>query len=300
MATLATPEQTATATPYAALVDALRVAVLEVAQARIVSPPRQVIGMPGGATLLSMVATAPDISVHKLVTVVPGNAARGLPTIQGQVQVLDTPTGSIRLTLDGATLTGRRTAAMSMLGIFTLRGAPPACVLVIGTGTQARHHADALRSLYPAVQLDILGRSLAAAQRFCDELALRGVPARAVAQAGDSAADVVITCTTSSEPVVGLAASAHRLLIAVGSFTPAAAEIAGDTVRASQLYVDDPAGARHEAGDLIRAGIDWRQVHALSDAVSRGAPTHTPILFKTVGCAAWDLAAARVALAQTS
>jgi 1-piperideine-2-carboxylate/1-pyrroline-2-carboxylate reductase [NAD(P)H] len=99
-------------------------------------------------------------------------------------------------------------------------------------------------------------------------------------------------------------ARAGRLIIAVGAYTPAAAEIDAETVRGSTLYVDDMTNARHEAGDLIRAQIDWTQVQSIADAIAGAGGAGTTAararLFKTVGSAAWDLAAARVALATTA
>lgn len=325
--------------PFPALVEALRVAVAQAAQGVIACPNRQVVplgipapglarqvpqglqpddggghgadgsgsgsgsgngsGSAGGAVMLSMAATAPDIAVHKLITVVPGNGARGLPTIAGQVSVLDTATGAILLTLDGATVTGRRTAALSMLGIHTLLGRPPRRVLLVGTGTQARHHAQALAALYPDARIAIAGRSRDAAARF---IAGQGLAASAMDVAGmPDDVDVVITGTTSKQPVYLHAARAGRLLIAVGAFKPDAAEIAPATVLASRIYVDDPEGARHEAGDLLQAGVDWTQVQGIARALGHPPMAdREPVLFKTVGCAAWDLAAARVALATPS
>jgi 1-piperideine-2-carboxylate/1-pyrroline-2-carboxylate reductase [NAD(P)H] len=87
------------------------------------------------------------------------------------------------------------------------------------------------------------------------------------------------------------------LVIAVGSFTPAAAEIGAATVRASRIYVDTLDGARQEAGDLIRAGVEWHDVQPLSQRLRGGDAPDGPVFFKTVGLAAWDLAAARVAVA---
>ena len=66
---------------------------------------------------------------------------------------------------------------------------------------------------------------------------------------------------------------------------------------AYEILVDDPAGAKHEAGDLIQANVDWDRVGSLAGVIERswiGSPDQ-PILFKSVGCAAWDLAAARLA-----
>ncbi|MGB7483450.1 MAG: hypothetical protein WA909_07265, partial [Castellaniella sp.] len=61
------------------------------------------------------------------------------------------------------------------------------------------------------------------------------------------------------------------------------------------LFVDDPAGARHEAGDYLQADVDWSRVRSLSSLLDEGPPAG-PAVFKSVGCAAWDLAAARCAL----
>jgi 1-piperideine-2-carboxylate/1-pyrroline-2-carboxylate reductase [NAD(P)H] len=291
--------QTAALIPFLELVDALRTAVAQAADGSIACPARQVVPMADGAVLLSMVATAPDIAVHKLISVVPANGARGLPTIAGQVSVVDAATGAIRLTLDGATVTGRRTAALSMLGIATLLGRAPRHVLLAGTGTQALNHVQALAALYPDARICIAGRTRDAAERFVAEagaaISVNLLAADLTGFADDI--DVVITATTSKQPVYLHAARAGRLLIAVGAFKPDAAEIAPATVLASRIFVDDPMGAHHEAGDLLQAGVDWIEVSGLNQALGAAPPAdREPVLFKTVGCAAWDLAAARVAL----
>jgi len=112
--------------------------------------------------------------------------------------------------------------------------------------------------------------------------------------ADDDSADVVIALTTSRQAVYTAAARPGRLVIGVGAFTPEMAEIHPDILHASSVFVDDPHGAKQEAGDLIQAGIDWATVGSLAEAL-RTAPDLTgPIVFKTVGTAAWDLAACRV------
>ena len=295
--TMLSPQHTATLLPYPDLVVALRAAALEVAAGRIACPQRQVMAMGEGGTLLSMVAVGADVAVHKLVTVVPRNPQRGLPTIQGQVTVLNSPSGELLLTLDGATVTGRRTAALSMLGILTLLRHPPLSLRIYGTGTQSLHHLQAISALFPGARVQVVGRTRAASARFCEAHAQQhALLAPAGAQTAADDANVIITCTTSAEPVYTEAARSGRLVVAVGAFTPGAAEVAAATVRGSALYVDDLVNARDEAGDLIRAGVDWAQVEPLSGALSGNGPPSGAVLFKTVGSAAWDLAAARVAL----
>ncbi|WP_407659540.1 bifunctional Delta(1)-pyrroline-2-carboxylate/Delta(1)-piperideine-2-carboxylate reductase [Massilia endophytica] len=290
-------EQTAALLPYPQLVQALRRAVAELADGAILCPARQVEPLQDGALLLSMVATARDIAVHKLISVVPNNPARGLPTISGRVSVVDAVDGTVRLVLDGATVTGRRTAALSMLGVEVLLGRAPRHVLIVGAGTQAANHAQALSELYPQARLSVAARSAEAAAHFCARFPF-AAPALLSEPAPD--ADLVITCTTSRQPVYLHPAQAGRLVIAVGAFKPDAAEIGADTVRASRVFVDDPHGARHEAGDLLLAGVDWAGVQGIAAALAARPMADTEaVLFKTVGCAAWDLAAARTALARS-
>jgi 1-piperideine-2-carboxylate/1-pyrroline-2-carboxylate reductase [NAD(P)H] len=283
--------------PYSALVDALRVAMIGVSRGEINCPLRQVIPMAGGGALLSMIALGSDLAAHKLVTFMPGNPSRHLPTIQGQVSAWDARTGTHLLTLDGATVTGRRTAALSLLGVKTLLGFSPQRFQIFGTGTQARHHVEAISQLYPEARIGISGRTTAAAQEFCTALGALSARLSPMSRIGGDKIDVVMCCTTSQEPVYEEPARRGRLIIAVGSFTPIAAEIGAATVRASRIYVDDLDGARQEAGDLIRAGVDWPQVQPLSQLLQGGELPDGPVLFKTVGHAAWDLAAARVAVA---
>lgn len=310
------PAETAARLPFDALVPALREAALELAAGRLSAPPRQVVPLTDGGALLSMVAVAPDIAVHKLVTVAPGNAERGLPTLLGQLDVLDARSGEPRLRLDAPTVTGRRTAAVSMLGLqaWLGEGRSPSTVLVIGTGAQALHHVMALRTLHPDAHIEVMGRRRDATERFCAahhfqavRLPGQGSAAQTALSAIDhvlhpqhelaaSRAEVVISCTSSRTPVYALPARPDRLLIAVGAYRPEMAEIAPATVRQSLCFVDELDGARHEAGDLIGAQVDWAQVRSLADVLQHGLPKDRPVLFKTVGCAAWDLAAARVAL----
>ncbi|WP_248322472.1 bifunctional Delta(1)-pyrroline-2-carboxylate/Delta(1)-piperideine-2-carboxylate reductase [Caballeronia sp. Sq4a] len=293
--------QTARLLPYDRLADTLAATMLDYAAGRIESPERMVVPLAHGGVMLSMPATAADIAMHKLVNVCPGNGARGLATIHGQVTAFDATTGVPQFMLDGPTVTGRRTAAVSMLAIRALAADIPREVLVIGTGKQAVSHVEALASLYPDARLFILGSRAGRASAFCaDHAALSPNLIPLEGPAIPDSIDVVITTTTSKTPVYTLAASAARLVIGVGAFTADAAEIAASTVQASALFVDDLAGARHEAGDFILAGIDWNVVRPLATALASHERLDVPVVFKSVGCAAWDLAACRVARAVLS
>lgn len=287
---------TAEATPFAALVDALELAAGQYLEGRIRSPARIAVPLAGEGVSLSMPAGAPDISIHKLVNVQPANGSRGLPTIMGIVTVCDAQTGEPLCFLDGPELTGRRTAGISLLAIRTLGPPGIRCALLIGTGVQAAHHLAAFAAVHPECRVLVRGKDAASAQAFCERhrrvhAALAPCPQRIPEDV-----QVVITLTTSKQVVYDEPASAGRLVIGVGAFKPEMAEIGRVTLSGSDIFVDDPVGARHEAGDLLQAGVDWARVQPLAAALGQRRGTR-PVVFKSVGSAAWDLAASRVALA---
>ncbi|MEZ2625118.1 delta(1)-pyrroline-2-carboxylate reductase family protein [Paenalcaligenes hominis] len=286
--------QTAAVLPYPALVKALIHVAQEKAQGKISTPARQALAFPTGGTLLSMPATAHDIGVHKLVNVMPHNAAQGEPVIQGLVCAYDGHTGAPLFVLDGPTVTERRTAALSMMGIELL-WQQPKHVTLIGSGVQAYGHAEALLTLYPQATISLLARQPHNAQKLIERL---GSPHTLQAvQAVPSDSDVVITVTSSSKPVYSETALLDRLVIAVGAYTPEMAEIHPATVQGSDIFVDNSDAARQEAGDLIQARVNWAAVQPLYHDESH-RKHQRPLLYKTIGCAAWDLAAARCARVQ--
>jgi 1-piperideine-2-carboxylate/1-pyrroline-2-carboxylate reductase [NAD(P)H] len=277
-------------------VRALRATIVEYGAGQIVSPERLAIPMQEGALMLSMPASAKDIAIHKLVNVCPLNRARKLPTIHGQVIACDAQTGEMLFVLDGPTVTGRRTAAVTVLGIQTLHGVAPREILIVGTGKQAANHAEAFAVIFPEARLFVRGSSLKSAQAFV--ASVKSVAPNLSVLEGDmipDSIDVVVTLTTSKSPVYTQPARPGRLVVGVGAFTADAAEIGQETVVGSSLVVDDPIGAKHEAGDLIQAKVDWTSVFSLANALAGELKTSAPIVFKSVGCAAWDLAACRVA-----
>jgi 1-piperideine-2-carboxylate/1-pyrroline-2-carboxylate reductase [NAD(P)H] len=294
--------QTAHALPYARLVPAIAHAAQQLAHGDINAPERQVIALDSGGVLLCMPAIGTDIGVTKLITVHGNNAQYGLPAIQGEVIVFDSASGRRLALLDGPTVTARRTAAVTLLGIQHLAPVRPASALLIGTGVQAAAHAHALIDFFGIRDVRIASRNTAHAQAFCAALATQHphVVATPVVAADLPAqcqnVDVVIALTTSQSPVIPAQLPPRTLAIGVGAFKPEMAEFPAQLLHARPIVVDHMAGAQHEAGDLIRANIDWNTVRDLARVLTHGmgGTDVTPVL-KTVGHAAWDLAAARVA-----
>lgn len=284
--------ETASLLDFHGLLAALAQAAVEHAAGAITAPARQAVPYASGGTMLSMPATAHDIGIHKLVNVMPQNQAAGLPTIQGIVTTFDGQTGQTLFMLDGPTVTTRRTAAVSMLALRTFLPQPPTHIALLGTGSQADGHAQALAALYPGLHVTVVSRMQENATRFTErhaELALTWTPTTHL----PDDVDALITLTTSLQALYDLPGQAARLLVGVGAFKPDMAEIGPRTLSSSQIYVDDLEGAQHEAGDLIQAQVDWASVCSLAQGLAQAPDLSKPIVFKSVGCAAWDLAAAR-------
>ncbi|TDP63892.1 delta(1)-pyrroline-2-carboxylate reductase family protein [Roseateles toxinivorans] len=292
-------DATAAALPWAALLTELETVCREHAAGLVFCPTRMVVPLGAAGTLLVMPAVGRGLSITKLVTVHAGNASLGLPTIQGEVVVMDTRTGKRLMQLDGPTLTARRTAAVSLLAVRLLGAAEARNALLIGTGAQALAHAQALAALMPLTRLHVQGRSAAASSAFAGQLQAMGIQAQALTpeQQASRPWDLIITATTSATPVLAEAAALSALVVAVGAYRHDMAELPPALVKRSALFVDDPDGARAEAGDLLQAGVDWGQVRGLEHLVQdpAAAPQRGARVFKSVGCARWDLAAARVA-----
>jgi ornithine cyclodeaminase len=247
----------------------------------------------------------------KVVSVFDGNAALGIPRIQGAVLVLEPDTGRPLALLEGSALTAIRTAAASGAATDLLARPDSGSLAVVGAGVQARSHIEAICAVRPITAIRVYSRTAADVDRLIDDMARAPWCAARIVRAETAAeavrgADVVCTTTTSSTPVFdddALGPGAH--VNAVGAYTSGAREIGADTVARSWVVVDERTAAWEEAGDLIQARdegrIDAGHVQAeLGELVLRPdlRPTDLdrPTLFKSVGLAVQDAVAASAAV----
>lgn len=289
---------TAALLPYPSLVDALRSMLVARERDDVTVPQRMAVPLPADGTLLVMPASSPTLSLVKVVTVHPNNEPAQTPRVQADLLVLDARTGRRLYLLDGDTVTACRTAALSLLAAQTLgavRGGP---LLIVGAGVQARSHLHAFVEGFGVGEVYIVARSLAHARHLADEAHARwGVIAHPLTEPTMALphAPLIITATTSAHPVLPYDVRQDAFIAAVGAYRPTMAELPPELVRTCSLYVDTLNGARAEAGDLIQAGVDWTQVTPLAHVMERAPRQHNgPVIFKSVGDAAWDLAAATV------
>ena len=173
----------------------------------------------------------------------------------------------------------------------------------VGAGAQARAHLEAFVEGLGVSRVFVASRTREKAEvlaRHAQGLGVEGVvvgkPEEALSEVG-----LVVTATTSREPVLSEGVRGGTFVAAVGSFEPEAAELGPGLISGSTVVVDTIEGAREEAGDLIQAekagAFDWKDATALEDALRDDSPTGR-VVFKSVGNALWDLAAARAAFSR--
>jgi ornithine cyclodeaminase len=287
-------QESAALLPYPALAEELR-GVL--ADGRAAAPPRLYAPLADEGVLLLMPASDDKLAITKLVTVHPRNSEHGLPSVQAEVLVFEASTGRRLLWLDGATVTARRTAALSLLAAQTLAPNPVGALLVVGAGVQGKAHLEAFVEGLGLRQVYIASRGSARARELRDYARSLGVEADEVGSPEEvlERVSLIVLATTSRTPVIPAEVRDDAFVAAVGAYQPDHAELPPALVRSARIFVDTLEGTQAGAGDLIQAGVDWSRVTALEEAISQDRPASGPVIFKSVGHALWDLAAARLA-----
>jgi ornithine cyclodeaminase len=295
------------AVPVADLLDAVEAAYRDVAAGRDRSPLRSHVALDAGDLLLMPGVRDGGIGASvKLVTIVPGNVERGLPTLHAVVVWLDAATGEPLALMDGATITAMRTGAASGVATRLLARSDSATLAVIGAGGQAEWQIRAVLAARPIRRVLVHARSPEARAGFAERMTEAvGVPVEpaASAEAAVREADVVCCATTSTEPVFDAAWLRPGTHVnGIGAFHLGMVELPPELfARASLVAVDSRAAAMAEAGDVVAAiergllaetelvelgtvGRDWVESRA-PDAITA---------FKSVGLAIQDVAAAEL------
>lgn len=291
--------QTANHLPWGTLVDEIAL-VLNDSSVKV--PPRLVQALAGGGSLFVMPALDARVAMTKLITFTPVNANTGRPTIQGDVVVFDIATGERRLVLDGPAVTARRTAAVSVLAARHLAPRTDGPLLIVGAGVQGTAHLEAFAEVMHVKDVVIASRGHASAQALALRARSMGLTARVVPDANTALSDcpLAVVCTPASGIALSALPRSDAFISAVGAFTPHMLELGPELcqyfAQHGSIWLDTP-NARHEAGDLLQAGLDLQRMATLHDVVSQNLQkANGPVLFKSCGWAGWDLAAARVAL----
>jgi ornithine cyclodeaminase/alanine dehydrogenase-like protein (mu-crystallin family) len=292
------------AVPIDRVIDAVETAYRDVAAGRDRSPLRSHVELGDGSLLIMPgVREGGAGATVKLVTVMPGNAGRGLPTIHALVTWIDAATGRPLAIVDGAAVTAMRTGAASGVATRILARADAETLTVIGAGAQAEWQIRAVLAVRPIRRVHVVARDAERTAAFAERMAAAmGVPVDATSDREDAVrgADVVCCATTSSEPVFDAAwlrSGAH--VNGIGAFRIGMVELPPAVFgQASVVAVDSRAAALAEAGDLVAAiseGLiaegDLVEIGSLQPDWATSRDPSAITAFKSVGLAIQDVAA---------
>jgi thiomorpholine-carboxylate dehydrogenase len=275
------------------LIAAVREALVELSGGRVAQPLRSVMEIPPDQGVLFIKpALAGGMLATKLITQIPGNAGRGLPTMQATIVLMDAATGRTLAVMDATWLTALRTAAASAVAADCLTSRSPKVVALLGSGVLARTHAAALRAVRPVSEIRIWSRNPQNVARCAADV---GGVAKSTAEEAVRDADIVCTVTTAREPVLkGAWLRRGALVCAVGAPRPTWREL-DDEAMSNVVIVDSYEAASQESGDVILSGAKVTAELGEILAGMRPAPAaESTIVFKALGQAVTDAAAARL------
>ena len=273
------------------LIPAMEKALIEFSAGKVTQPVRSVIKVDVAAAtgfLGLMPALTPEGLGLKAVTFYPSNAQRGIPTHMATIFLVDPETGVPLAIMDGRLITEMRTAAVSAAATKLLASRDANVLAILGSGVQARSHAEALRLVRNFEEIRVWGPTSEHAERFAKEIGAKSMSAEKAVHG----ADVVVTATNAKTPVLKgswLKRGCH--VNAIGACRPDWREL-DDQAMSNVIFVDSREGALKESGDVILSGA---KIYAeLGEALAGKVPSRAneTTVFKSLGMAVEDIAAA--------
>ena len=278
---------------YEELIPAMEQALADFSAGKVVQPVRSVLNVAQHSGFFGVMPVVyGDLMGAKLVTLYPRNAGTALPTHQGIIAVLKATTGEPLAVMDGRLITEMRTAAVTAVAVKHLAPPNSRVLAILGSGVQARAHFAALGVIRKFDEVRLWSRNREHAQALADEIGAMST----TAQSAVEGADVVITVTHASEPVLHGAWLRPEVLVnAVGAAGATNREVDDATMQGT-VIVDSREAAKVESGEILMSGAT---VYAeLGEIVSgtKPKPVADRVVFKSLGQAVEDLAAAKLVL----
>ncbi len=298
--------------PMDRCIEVMAEALSALARQQAMNPLRSILALPFGDNALAVMPGAqvdPPAFGVKVISVFPGNREAGLETHQGVVLLFEAEHGQPVALVDASEVTAIRTAAVSGVATRALARDDADDLAIIGSGTQARTHLEAMLAVRPVRRVRAWSPSRERREAFAAAAAERhGVRVEAMSEPRAAVDGATLVCTVSGarEPVVRgewLAAGCH--INAVGSAMPNARELDSEAVRRARLFVDRRESALSESGDVLLAiqdgaigedHIAGELGEVLIGSVQGRTGPEQVTLFKSLGLAVEDVAAARAVL----
>ena len=297
------------ALPFPALIQSLRAAFATGAEVPSRHTHHIGSGDSAGISLLMPAWDADGFYGVKIVNIYSNNHKRNKPGLHATYILHDATTGEPLAIFDGNVITSRRTAAASALGVDYLARQDARSLLVCGAGRVGSLLAPAIATVRQLDDIMLWDIDPAAAERTVQGLLAQGLPARVMRELEPAArgADIISCATLASEPFLRaewLAAGSHVDLI--GGFTPQMCEAEPACFAGAGVWVDT-VEATQKSGDILNAiaagCLTSEDIRGDLSSLARGqcAARTSPrqrTIFKAVGTALEDLAAAKLAYKQ--
>ena len=227
-----------------------------------VTPLRTNISVPkygGQALFMPGYVEALDSAGLKIVSVFPGNSAKGKPSVPATMLLVDGTTGEVSAVLDGTYVTQLRTGAATGVATQILARKEARIGALIGAGGQAATQLEAMLTVRDLAEVRIFGADREQAKAFIAAMTTELNHFKAQLRYTDSAseavdgADIITTVTTSKHPVFdGRLVKQGAHINAIGSYMPIMQELDEHiVVRADKVYCESREVALAEAGDFI-------------------------------------------------
>ena len=293
--------------PMRECIDRMHDTLVALARGDVVQPLRTIMWLParrGAIGLMPGALARPDVAGVKIVSVFPSNIETHYESHQGAVLLFDTRHGCLQAVVDAGAITAIRTAAASGLATRVLARADAGDLALLGSGTQARTHLEAMRCVRGLRRVRVWSRDHGKAQTFAKvHTRSCGIEIEAVASPRDAVegADLICTTTAAHEPILEgawIAPGAH--VNAVGACFPRARELDTEAVQRARVFVDCRESALNEAGDLLiplrEGAFDASHIlgeigEVLTERVPGRERENDVTLFKSLGIAIEDVAA---------
>jgi ornithine cyclodeaminase/alanine dehydrogenase-like protein (mu-crystallin family) len=284
-------EQVRTLLDWGQLISAMETALAAFSAGRVIQPVRNMLTIEEDKRYLGiMPAVAEDSMGLKLVSFYPGNAGTTVPTHMAMIMLFRPETGEPLAVMDGRLITEMRTAAVSAAVTKRLAEPDSRVLALLGSGVQAKAHLDAIRHVSRVEEVRVWSQTPEHAKRFAHAHGATATDAESAVRG----ADIVVTATNARMPILKgawLKKGAH--LNTVGSPRPTWREL-DDEAMANTLIVDSREAVLKESGDVILSGAS---IFAEAGEIFAGLkvpPAGQTTVFKSVGIAVEDIAAAKL------
>ena len=269
------------------LILAMASALADLSSKKAVQPVRMVLPVADHNGFFGVMPAYNGALGAKIVTFYPQN--KDVHTHHAVILLFRPETGEPIAMIDGRLITEMRTAAVSAMATKLLARQGASVLAILGSGVQAHSHLEALGLVREFREVRVW--SPRNSKAFADT---HGVRAADSAEEAVRGADVIVVATSSMTPVLlgnWLSPGAH--INAIGAKRPTWRELDDVVLAASKIYVDSREAAMVESGDVIDAGHIFAEIGEVVSGVKPGRQTEEEItLFKSLGCAVEDIAAA--------